>query len=95
MQQILNYTTKMERVFHLYQEQGEINKLLLNEDFKEIQEKIKDKVNMTEETEIENKVKDEKNSSSQYNEKEKKKKKESKKEIKYLSEDEANIDIKI
>ncbi len=96
MQQILNYTTKVERVFHLYQEQGEVNKVLINEDFEKLQEQIKEKVNMPEETEVENQVKDkEEHSTSPHNQNQNKKKHQPEKKIKYIEESESEIDIKI
>ncbi len=51
MQQILNYTPKVERVQHMYQAQGEVNKVLLYEDFYEESEEAKDKVLQADETE--------------------------------------------
>ncbi len=97
MQQILNYNIKVERVFHLYQEQGEINRSLLSEEFEKLQEQIKEKVNMPEETETDNKVKDKEEHTASPNSYQQKKKKsnEPKKEIKYLKEPDSNIDIKI
>ncbi len=44
MQQILNYTPKVERLHHQYQIQGEVNKTLLYEDFYEKSEEEKDRV---------------------------------------------------
>jgi predicted glycosyltransferase len=51
MQQILNYTPKVERIHHQYQGQGEVNKTLLYEDFFEKTEEAKDKVVKTEPSE--------------------------------------------
>ena len=51
MQQILNYTPKVERIHHQYQAQGEVNKVLLYEDFYEKSEEAKDKVLQAEESE--------------------------------------------
>lgn len=97
MQQILNYTTKVERIHHLYQEQGEINKLLIDEDLNEFTEKLREKITNADESSVENKVKEKEESTSNQEEPFEKKKKEpeEEKEIKIIEEPESNIDIKV
>ncbi len=96
MQQILNYTPKVERIHHQYQMQGEINKLYLSEDFYEKSEELKDKVN--ESDKIEQKAVKEKSEeeSSSYKEESKNREFRSKKEReKEKIDKDTHIDIKI
>ena len=97
MQQILNYTTKVERIQHAQQEQGEINRLIQNEDFERFAEELKDKVTTPEESTTDNKVKDkdeEASSPEHHTEGKTPKKKKEQKEIVEIKED-STIDLKI
>ena len=97
MQQILNYTTKVERIQHAQQEQGEINRLIQNEDFERFAEELKDKVTTPEESTTDNKVKDkdeEAPSPEHHTESKTPKKKKEPKEIVEIKED-STIDLKI
>ncbi len=97
MQQILNYTTKVERIHHAYQEQGEINKYIQTEDFNKFAEELKDKVTNPEDSATDNKIKDKEESSNRESRQNKKKEKEKteEKEILEISDDEAHIDFKV
>jgi hypothetical protein len=97
MQQVLNYTTKIERIQHALQEQGEINRFIENEDFTKFAEELKDKVTNPEESTTENIVKDKEESSPspEQHTAERKLKKEEKKEIIEIKEDESIIDFKV
>ena len=97
MQQILNYTTKVERIHHLYQEQGEINKLLIDEDLNEFTEKLREKITDTNESSVDNKVKDKEESTPNREDTLNKNRKEpvEEKEITVIEEPESNIDVKV
>ncbi|GEM_PF-5755139 len=99
MQQILNYSSKVERMQHLYQEQGEINRLMLGEEFKEIAERLKEQVVKTEPSDSQNKISDKEesdsNSSNSYHNNQGSKKDKDKKEIHVIEEEHSNIDIKV
>ena len=99
MQQILNYTTKVERIQHAQQEQGEINRFIQSEDYSKFTEELKDRVTTPEDTTTENRVKDKEESSPSphHHPHEKREKKEEEgKEIIELSDDESStIDLKI
>ncbi len=97
MQQILNYTTKVERFQHLYQEQGEINRYIQTEDFNKFSEELKDKVIQPENSSTDSKIKDKEESeqSDAHHHPRKKKKHEHKKEMIEITEDEASIDFKV
>ncbi len=95
MQQILNYTPKVERLHHQYQGQGEVNKTLLYEDFFEKSEEAKDKVLQAEQTE-EKLIQNEKEGSSpEYRQTPKKKKYKKEKEYYEIEEENKKIDIKV
>ena len=95
MQQILNYTPKVERVHHQYQGQGEVNKTLLYEDFFERSEEAKDKV-LEAEPSDEKLIKDEnRESSSQKYIPNRKKRKQKEKEIEKIFEEDKKVDIKV
>jgi len=95
MQQILNYTPKVERIHHQYQGQGEVNKTLLYEDFYEKSEEDKDKVLQTEPSD-EKLIKNEKEgSSSMYNPSEKRKRETKEDETEEIKEEDKKIDLKV
>ena len=98
MQQILNYTTKVERIHHAYQEQGEINKYIQSEDSNRFAEELKDKITNPEDAATDNKIKDkEGKSSGKEANTPKKRKKEApdKKETVEVIEEETHIDLKV
>jgi len=96
MQQILNYTPKVERIHHQYQIQGEINKLFLSEDFYEKSEELKDKVNESDKIEQKAvKEKSEESGSSFYEGETKKKGYRKEKSEEENIEKESHIDIKV
>ncbi len=95
MQQILNYTPKVERLHHQYQGQGEVNKTLLYEDFFEKSEEAKDKV-LEAEPSDEKLIKDEnRESSSQEYIPNREKRKQKEKKIENISEEDKKIDLKV
>ena len=95
MQQILNYTPKVERVHHQYQGQGEVNKTLLYEDFFEKSQEAKDKVLQSEPAD-EKLIQNEKEGSSEgYSPHRKKKKEKEQKDNEEIIEESGKIDIKV
>jgi hypothetical protein len=98
MQQILNYTTKVERIHHAYQEQGEINKYIQSEDSNRFAEELKDKITNPEDAATDNKIKDKEEKAYEREsrkQKEKNKKKLDKKEDIEILKEESHIDFKV